>query len=316
MEAYVYTLRQIEAIEWSLHDAMPIQQSTLDLIKMLSDQVGSPDYVKTPTFSNNDKTITKKKKRHQDDITSDDWENVRNFKKTDIAQKEGIEKEIDNIRLLINKLTEKTYEKLIVTIMDTIDNMLEEGLYDNNSLNIIGHAIFNMATNNKFNSIIYARLCNVLMIKYDFMLAIIENNISEFMKLFENMEFVTPEQDYDKFCEINMLNEKRRSMSLFLCNLYKNNVITLDNIVLNINNIQQRIIDVMNDENCKMEVEELSENLFILVTNIEFQTLHAHDKWSSIYEKICLIKGSNIQVSKGISHKSKFKHMDIIDKCK
>lgn len=213
-------------------------------------------------------------------------------------------------------MTDKTYDKLIVTINETLQTILEIGEYDDNSLNLIGYAIFNMATNNKFNSSIYARLCNELKNNYEFMSSIIEYNIEEFMKLFENMEFVLPEENYDKFCEINILNEKRRSMSLFLCNLYKNNVVDLDCILQNINNIQGRIMSGMGNEKCKMEIEELSENLFILLTNTNFRKLSSHKDWATIHQNITCIKGANIVEQPGLTHKTKFKHMDMLDKCK
>ena len=173
-----------------------------------------------------------------------------------------------------------------------------------------------MATSNKFNSEIYAKLCNELKSKYDFMSSIILHNIEEFMKLFENMEFVSPEDDYDKFCETNILNEKRRSMSLFLCNLCKNNVVTIDSIVGYIHTLQSRIMTGMNNEKCKPEIEELSENLYVFLTSMEFKNLSKHADWVSIYERIVCIKNTNTTDNVGISHKSKFKHMDMADKCK
>lgn len=316
MEDCFYTLQQFETIEWGEKNVVQLPQPTINLINLLSEQVGSPNYVKTPSFTTNDKSVPTKKRRPHDNVKTEDWENVRNFKKTEITKKEGIGKDIDNIRLLINKLTEKSYDKIVDSILETIDSILNEETYSVDSLNIIGYAVFNMATNNKFNSLVYAKLCSILKNKYDFMALILEDNINEFMKLFENMEFVTPEQDYNKFCEINLLNDKRRSMSLFLCNLYKTGVVPLDNIMNNIDIIQSRIVSIMNDESSKLELEELSENLFILITNIEFKTLKTSTGWSDVYDKLLFVKTADIQVNKGISHKSRFKHMDILDKCK
>lgn len=317
MTACVYTIKDIESIAWSCKDQLLISQSTLDLINSLTEQVSSPNYVKTPSFTNNDKPFPRKKKRVNDNINDvEDWESIRTFKKTEIVKKDGVQKDIDNLRLLINKMTDRTYDKIIVNINETLQNILETGEYDDNSLNLIGYAIFNMATNNKFNSSIYARLCNELKNNYEFMSSIIEHNIKEFMKLFENMEFVLPDENYDKFCEINILNEKRRSMSLFLCNLHKNNVIGLECILQNINNVQGRIMAGISNENSKMEIEELSENLFILLTNTDFKLLSSHEDWANIHQNINCIKGANIQNQPGITHKTKFKHMDMLDKCK
>tara|TARA_B110000967_G_C18898121_1_gene572353 strand:+ start:4126 stop:5076 length:951 start_codon:yes stop_codon:yes gene_type:complete len=316
MTTCIYTIKDFEAIAWTEKNINPLPDETIQLINSLTEQVGSPNYIKTPSFTNGDKNFSKKKKKNNESVNSEDWQSIRSFKKTEITKKEGIQKDIDSIRLLINKLTDKTYEKIIEKLFESLDTMLENSEYDDKSFNLIGYAIFNMATNNKFNSGIYAKLCNELKNKYEFMSSIILHNIEEFMKLFENMVFVSPEDDYDKFCETNILNEKRRSMSLFLCNLYKNEVLTLDNIVYYIHTLQSRIMDGMNDENCKVEIEELSENLYVFLTSMEFKTLSKHADWVSIYERIVCIKNTKATDNAGISHKSKFKHMDMVDKCK
>ena len=316
MATCIYTIKDFESIAWTEKNIHPLPDETIQLINSLTEQVGSPNYIKTPSFANGDKNFSKKKKRNTEHVNTEDWQTIRNFKKTEITKKEGIQKDIDAIRLLINKLTSKTYDKIIEKLFESLDVMLENSEYDDKSFNLIGYAIFNMATNNNFNSDIYARLCNELKSKYDFMSSIILHNIEEFMKLFENMEFVSPEDDYDKFCETNILNVKRRSMSLFLCNLCKNEVVTLDSIVEYIHTLQSRVMNGMNDEKCKPEIEELCENLYVFLTNMDFKILSKHPDWNSIYEKLVCIKNTNAQENAGISHKSKFKHMDILDNCK
>ena len=317
----IYNLNDIEKIVWE-NNIPELPNDTINLINSLSEQVGAPTYIRTPSFSNNSNNIIKnnfkKKKKNTDEISAEEWETIRTFHKTEITKKEGIEKEIDNLRLSINKLTEKTYDKIIDNILSKLDDINNNDEYDSNSLDKIGYAIFNMATSNKFNSNIYAKLCCELKSKYDFMTDIITNNISQFMKLFENMEFVSPDENYDKFCEMNITNEKRRAMSLFLTNLYKFNVITLDFVLNNIINIQNMIVNEkeINNNNRKNEVEELSENLFILLTNIKLSILKTSNEWNKIYSNIRFITNSNLDTNSSISHKAKFKHMDILDKIK
>jgi len=307
MATMVYSLKDFENISWTNKFVLPAE--SIELINILSNQVASPDYVKTPKFASNDKPMYKKKKRHNnDDIKSEDWETIRNFKKTELIKKEGIEKEIDSIRLLINKLTDKSYTVIVENMFTTLDELNENKEYDNASMDRIGYAIFNMATSNKFNSNVYAKLCNALNNKYEFMVPIISNNISEFMKLFDNMVFVDPNENYDKFCDMNIINERRRAMSLFLTSLYKHNVITLDYVIENIVNIQTKMMNMKNDESKQMENNELTENLFILITNID--SPQSSDKWSSIFANINDIKTTKYV---GITSKCKFKHMDLID---
>ena len=316
MATVIYTLSEIENICWKA-EHLPLPEDTIKIIDTISEQVGAPSYNRTPTFQN--KTAPgggggNRRKKKNEEINAEDWEAIRTFKKTEIVKKEGIEKEIDSIRLLINKLTEKTYDKIVESMIATLNEIHENGNYNEESVNKIGFAIFNMATSNKFNSNVYARLCSKLLSEYDFMNSIIHNNITEFMKLFDNMVFVSPEENYDAFCDMNIANDKRRSMSLFLTNLYKNNVITMDIVFANIVNIQNILMTNKNDISKKKENEELSENLYTLLTNIPFLILTKHNGWSIINDNIEIIKNSDSTVNLGISSKCKFKHMDISDK--
>jgi|TARA_B110000285_G_scaffold208299_1_gene248380 hypothetical protein len=345
MSGTIYTLKDFENIAWSANDKtlddnepFKLSQEIMDIITSLSEQVGSPNYIKTPAFTKNNGSIInngekpyyKKKRRQEEPISASDWEAIRNFKKTEIAKKVGVEKDIDNIRLLINKLTDKTYDKIIEKLFDTIDEIknkchIDDGTIDTdnnddiiNHINKIGYAIFNMATSNKFNSGVYAKLTCELQSKYEFMRSIIHNNIGEFMKMFENMEFVSSVENYDRFCEVNIINDKRRAMSLFLVNLYKNNVLSLDYIFENIQNIQNMIVHedtIVNDDKI-MEIEELSENLYIILTNISTNVFMKHSQWLHVYDNVVRISKINTKINKGISSKTKFKHMDILDKLK
>lgn len=323
MATVIYTIQDFDNIKWS-DSTFTLPEETTNLINLLTQQVGAPTYVKTPSFSNkntnnNDKNSYRKKKRRNEEVnTADDWQSLRSFQKTEFVKKEGIEKEIDGIRALINKLTDKTYDRIIEKLTETLDEIKDNETCDEVYIDKIGHSIFTMATSNKFNSNVYAKLASELQSKYEFMTNIVDNNINEFMKLFENMEFVSPDDDYDKFCEMNIINEKRRAMSLFLTSLYKHKVLTLDFVFDKIQKIQHMIMkeETMLNESSRMEVEELSENLYILLTNIPFSTLSSHSEWKQIMDNLLQIKNTDTKACMGISPKAKFKHMDILDKLK
>lgn len=321
MTTITYSIQDFDNIKWSC-DSFILPDETIQLINNLTKQVGAPSYVRTPSFpnknNNNDRISYKKKKIQTENIDNGDWQAIRNFQKTEFIKKEGIEKEIDSIRALINKLTDKTYDKIIDKLTTTLDEINNNENYDEVYIDKIGHAIFTMATSNKFNSNVYAQLAKELQSKYTFMTNIINNNINEFMKLFEDMKFVSSDDDYDKFCEMNIINDKRRAMSLFLTSLYKHNVITLDFVFDKIKSIQNIIIkeETMTNESNRMIVEELSENLYILLTNIPFSTLASHNEWNQIMNNILKIKNTDTKTCMGITPKAKFKHMDILDKLK
>ncbi len=229
MATMYYTLKEIENISWSLKDKS-VTPETIALINSLADQVASPTYDKTPVFNNTStKQFNKKKKKVPEVINDEDWEAIRNFQKTELIKSEGIQKEIDSIRSLINRITEKTYSLIIEKLTEKLDSF-DETITKSEDFNKIGKTILDMATSNSFNSKIYAKLCSCLREKYDYIKTIIDNNLKDYMNLFENIEVVDPNENYDKFCDLNIVNDKRRAMSLFLCNLYENKIVELEMI--------------------------------------------------------------------------------------
>ena len=313
MTMIYYTLKEIENISWNLTDKT-ISEETTNLINSLADQVASPTYDKTPVFNNTSSSKpfnkNKKKKKAEEIINDEDWEAIRHFQKTELVKSEGIQKDIDLIRSLINRITEKTYNVIIEKIIEKIDSF-DETVTNSGDLNKIGLVILDMATTNSFNSKIYVKLCSCLNEKYIFMREIIDKNVRDFMNLFEYIEVVDPNEDYDKFCENNIINDKRRAMSLFLCNLYENKIIEFDILESIIYSLFTRVKDNMNNENKKIEHDEISENLMIIISNIPVQIIKNNKIWRELVDHVSLICSINVKEVKGISSKCKFKHMDI-----
>ena len=113
---------------------------------------------KKPGFFNNSKN---KKTRDQND---DVWEKTKAFKATVIEKKEGIEKSINDIRICLNKISNKNYDTQIETIMEYIEKIRkpsedssdeEDGADSVQDINIISSAIFDIASTNKFFSEIF-----------------------------------------------------------------------------------------------------------------------------------------------------------------
>ena len=82
MATVVYTIQDFENIKWANNATFTLPQETISLIQLLTEQVGSPTYVKTPNFSNNAdnntnvrvKPVYKKKGKHVEEISPDNCE--------------------------------------------------------------------------------------------------------------------------------------------------------------------------------------------------------------------------------------------------
>ena len=313
-----------------------LSQETLDIISKLSEQVGAPTYIKTPIFlKKENRSISggggggigggggggggggfKKSKNKPSEITDDDWEVIRAFQTTQKHVSEGIQKNVDNIRGYLNKITDTNEEAMTKDIKAEISQLIEHDTSDEN-MTKIGYSIFNIASSNSFYSALYARLFKSLMSDYDIFKKIFEDNFKEFMNLFESIEFVDPKKNYDKFCEYTKTNDKRRAMSLFVVNLMINNIISEDEIIEIIKQVQTLISSYLRKPEKANEVEELTENLFIIVTKSKDYLGKDQTKssWESIIKNIefVTILKPKMKEYPSVTNKTIFKHMDIFE---
>lgn len=304
--------------------------TTLKLISDLTLEVGSPNYVKTPTFQkkvnpiklnennegNNEREFIKRKKgnKSMEIINDNDWETLRTFQTTKIEEKVGFEAQIDVLRSHLNKLTDKNYIDIRNKIIEVIESMNNEGMANEEMLKL-GTIIFEIASTNRFYSKIYADLYSDLISKYNMMKEIFEENFNNFMNLFEVIEYIEPSVDYNKFCKINKDNEKRKALSAFFVNLMNNNIISKEKIVSIVRIMMYKIYNFINENDKKNEVDELTENIIILYKKELFDGSIKYEliddmTINQLVEKFAHSKSKNYL---SMTNKSIFKYMDLID---
>ena len=95
-----------------------LSDETINIINTLANEVGAPEYIKTPQFKNkvmgytyneNGHTNARRKKKNLL-IEDDEWQNIRSFQATEFKKKEGIETSLYNIRNYLNMITFNTYQ--------------------------------------------------------------------------------------------------------------------------------------------------------------------------------------------------------------
>jgi len=305
-----------------------LPEQTLETISNLSLQVGSPDYVRTPVFKKRENPMKfeppvlkepfKKNKRGKaTEINNpDEWEAIRPFHTTKIDEKVGIEAQIDLVRIYLNKLTDKNYIDMRNKIVEIIDKLCLEEI-NVEDMSHFSSAIFDIASTNRFYSKIYAELYADLSSKYEVMKSTFENNLLKFTDLFNNIEYVESSVDYDKFCEINKINEKRKSLASFYLNLMTNGIISKKEIMIITRNLLVQVYEFISQDDKKNEVDELTETVAILYkkdlylndNGKNYETIYGYTI-NEIIEKIAKRK---VKDYKSLTNKSLFKFMDLID---
>ena len=291
----LYYLDDFKAISEQINE-ISLSQEVVDMINNLAQLVGAPTYVKTPNFKQNGNRSKKK---------SSDWGLLRNFKATIIEHKiEGIEKDMNVLREFLNKLTDKTYDENLKSIKEKINILEKDNLKD------ICKYIFEMASSNKFYSGIYAKLYKDLIKDFAIMKELCIKNFDSFLILFENIEYIDPDKDYDKFCDINEKNEKRRAMSQFFINLVKNKIINTERMTNLVLSLQEKLFENLKNKDKIKISEEIVENLYILLNN---KLLEDDKNWTKIFKQIKQVINFEKTKLPGLTNKIKFKHMDLLE---
>lgn len=299
-----------------------VPEETINIISSLSIEVGSSCAIKAPIFKKGQtNNLLKKKNKKSNEISNEEWESIRTFQATKIEQKTGIAANIDQLRFNLNKLTDKSYTNTRDNIISIIESLISVGTGDEDMIKV-GNTIFEIASNNAFYSKIYADIYTELINKYSSIFSkVFEKNYSSYLELFKNIEYVDPQTDYDKFCEINKKNDKRAAISQFFVNLCLNGVVSEISLMSLLRDLIEDLLKLINLDNKVNEVDEMVKNIVILynstiIEKIESELEEDEDLLiddDSITDKLKYLAKCKSKDYKSLSSKSIFKFMDIFD---
>lgn len=335
-----YTLEQINSISFNGFD-FNFPPETMELISTIAQQVGSPSYIKTPIFQKRDHTtddtntfssvsfksnMNRKRNNNSnrnDMISNNEWQGIKTVQNSKIEQKTEFGTQIDLLRLNLNKLTDKTFTNMREKIMYILNDLLnvDEPLCEEDN-DKLGFTIYDILSNNKFYSKIYSELFTELIGVYPYLKIILDNSFANYLEQFSHLEFVDPNNDYDRFCELNKINEKRKSFTHFFVNLSYNHVIPLKSIGILLQNLLQLVSNLIETEDKKSEVDEITEHIAILFTKEMMNKLKQDKDYDSnnytingvsFEDMITKLSKSKSKDYKSLSAKAIFKYMDVIE---
>jgi len=169
-----YNLKQMTDISYSgFHFEIP--EDTHDIINYLCTQVGTTGITSgvftklAPSVSTSENTnefmaaggLNKNNNRKRGnkamEVSSEEWESIRTFQTTKIEQKTGIDGDINELRLYLNKLSDKTFLDMREKIIEKI-NMFCKNSTDKEDELKVGTMLYEICSTNKFYSKIFADL--------------------------------------------------------------------------------------------------------------------------------------------------------------
>ena len=220
----------------------------------------------------------------------------------------------DNIKNILNKLSDKTYENTLDKLKNLIN--IESNNSKENILLIYKNIftfIFTNALSNKLYIDINIKLFKQLLDEYKINNDVYLIIIKDFIKLYDDYSYIDSNDDYTNYCKINLENTKRKNLTLLLYNLLNLKLIDI-NIIENIIETTETILfKFINNNEKKNIVNEIVENIYLLYYN--YNTLTIQDKNNKLFDdKINNIKNiiDDEENYFGLSNKSIFKLEDLI----
>lgn len=314
MSVYKYNLNYFYDFMANNQNAYTLPSNIIKIIDEVNNEIVPIVIEKTPEKNYKQTHDVKYKKQSSKDDLS--WKSIRNFKTTKIEKKEGKEKLLGEIKICLNKLSSKNYETQKDKILELLKELKTEKL-ENETINVksIAQTIFDIASSNQFYAELYAKLYKEL-IGYDTIFVEVLNVfLSTFTNNVKEIHYIDPDVDYDGYCSYNKQNDIRKSTSVFIIHLMKEQIIPVLKVMSIIVAFQDISIQYMDEPNRLNEVEEIAEMLYlILKCGISiFSNCKADYIWKFVITK-------NIQTfskykkndKKSISNRAIFKYMDIL----
>lgn len=311
-----YTIQQFKDI---LFDGInnKLSEETKNIISELSSLINISDGAETgyKKVKRNDSGELYKKGYKTKEV-EEDWESVRNFKVTKIEKKEGIEKKINEIRIALNKISEKNKIEQTTKIIELISIVFESNEDMNENMEKIVKFVFDTASSNAFYSEIYAELYKNILMKFSQFQSKLGDIVINYKKSFEEINQVDPNVDYDAYCDFIKENDKRKSMTTFMCNLTKYDILESETLYQIIKYITFKIREHSTLNDSISIVEELCDNLYILITTTYelYKTDETfHNEIMKELKEISLYRKTDKVLYKSMTSRASFKILDTIE---
>ena len=217
---------------------------------------------------------------------------------------EKLDYETCEIYKILNKLSDKNYDRLSEQMIDIIDRVNDDIIQ-----NRLCEKIMNVASKNSFYSKLYAKLINDLSKKYSNFISIFELCFENHCLNFKSIVYVSSNEDYDKYCNYIRQIDELEAFMMFFINLVNIGMFTMNRMMNFVIDLQDMLIENINDSDKIIENESYANNIFIAVRDIGKQ-LKTQDEWDMFLSNLKLLHNAK---GAGKSNKIRFKIMDIND---
>jgi len=259
-----------------------------------------------------DKDDVNKVRVNKDDINKDDIDKLpvlsyRISRMCYINSKSDYDMIITNIRKILNKITEQTYQKLKNEFLCYYKSIYND--VNNDELNRINLYIFDsLVYNNILFNNLYSDLLNDLITIDPKFSHLLNDNLEIFYNIYRYLELPVS-RDYEEISKNNKHNDRNKCLCGFYIFCIKINLIPEIHALDAIANLQKELMINIKLESKKEYNELVSQFIFFVVSNISLR-----GKEKELVKNIEYISGLKSNSFPGISNKIIFKHKDMVEK--
>jgi hypothetical protein len=265
------------------------------------------------------KKIDLKKKKYRPP-GPEKWDEKNTFKSQMpiIVEKSGVDKWLQDIRTGLNKMSIKNYDSQMTEIIQCLGNCMEaETLTDlqkKDNLKTIATFIFNIASTNKFYAEMYAKLYKELMNVNIVFQEILLAHVASYANSVKDIQYFNPENDYERYCVNNKVNDARKATAVFLVNLMKEDVLQVTRVLNIIVSFQTLLMEYIDQEEKTNEVDEITEILFLLIKEGKstYDVCQGEYIWKFVIKQnIDILSKYSKKDKKSLSSRAIFKYIDM-----
>ena len=196
------------------------------------------------------------------------------IKATVLAKQEEI---ISTLFKYFNKITDKTYDKLSIEIF----NLIGQNISNKEK---VCNIFFQVVLNNSFFCHLYAKLYKKFIEIDENFENVLKEYISNYIINIDKIEYISPNKDYDKYCEYVKKADGVKNFTNYLVQCLINEIIDED-LLINIAIIfQENCLKNINEEEKLFLNEIYISNIFIIVKDA-YTLLQNNSNWDIFLEK-------------------------------
>jgi hypothetical protein len=287
-----YTLFDYQSIPNANSYVLPTP--VMDIINRLS-QIFGTTFATTPTVYTESKPRIQRQQRPKEEWKTD-------FKATTIVEKGD---KFTDIRTALNKLSPKNYDATSEFILEKVKELIEDETFETSTL--VTNIVDIMRTS---KIAVYPKFYRVLVDTFPMFTQSVDQLQESYMTSMDNIKYVDQNSDYNAFCANNKENDRRKATADFITHLAPLGLIPHDKISFMTNVLVDRVQTFMKEADKTGEVDELTENIFILMGALIKSSKVPED----LQEKVLYLSQRKVREMPSISSRAIFKYVDLIER--